>query len=372
MPHRLKTWICVFGVLLAPALPAAPASSAPAAGAATAAAPSPPDPDARARLDAVRAALDTALASLHRASTDNKGNTVEMATIAIDLAKQDVAAALAYLLAHPEAGQPVAAPSSAPAAFYLPADLTGHDVKAPGGQWKSPRLVEAIEAMNGALLLFTKEQPGGGRVFTMGEAGGYRDKIMRELAEVNAYCLAGIDLADDISSVPTGATPAKFPQWSSDADLNFYFTSRFLNNGSAGRRGGAPPFTASLGDAYRLNVVDNTAATPTATEYVINAVEFMSVGGTASHLYPVVSAVHTHQTTAPTTRGLTDFETKSLALLRSGVEVSVYTDHDQRIIVGAVRAQASCLGCHSGVRSGDLLGAFTYRLTALKPLPAKP
>ncbi|HVU39395.1 MAG TPA: hypothetical protein VHC95_13760 [Opitutales bacterium] len=351
---------------------AVPTDPAPAAVAAPQAAPSPPDPGVRARLDGVRDALDAALASMRHASTSDKGNYVELTIAAITQARKDVDEATAYLAAHPESGQPVAIPSSAKAALYLPADLTGHDSRNRNGQWFNPRLVESIQALNGALTVLTREAPGGGKVFTVGELGGFRDKTLAELMRANAYCLVGMDLADGATSVPVSRTSATFPAWNSEGDMNFYFVDRFVSSGAPGPRGGVQPFSPLLGRDYHLKIADVSAAAPVAAEYAIDSVELLSVGGTASHLYPVVTAAHTHQTSAKISRGLTDFETKSLALLRTGVEVSIYTDQDQRTVVGAIRANASCLSCHTGVRPGDLLGAFTYHLTALKPPAAKP
>lgn len=71
----------------------------------------------------------------------------------------------------------------------------------------------------------------------------------------------------------------------------------------------------------------------------------------------------------PEARALTAFETASLAQLHRGKDV-VAAPADKTgavLLVGAIRAQQSCLECHDDKKVGDLLGAFTYKLGTTDP-----
>jgi cytochrome c553 len=61
----------------------------------------------------------------------------------------------------------------------------------------------------------------------------------------------------------------------------------------------------------------------------------------------------------------TTFETSALASFRSGRDLVSQDSPGALRCIGAVRAAAACLRCHEDKKTGDLLGAFTYRLKAL-------
>jgi hypothetical protein len=63
-----------------------------------------------------------------------------------------------------------------------------------------------------------------------------------------------------------------------------------------------------------------------------------------------------------TPRKLTKFEETSLARLLKGEDLLLNQTEEGTFLVGAIRAQASCLECHEDKKKGDLLGAFTYKL----------
>ncbi|HEX5270271.1 MAG TPA: hypothetical protein VFW33_07290 [Gemmataceae bacterium] len=65
---------------------------------------------------------------------------------------------------------------------------------------------------------------------------------------------------------------------------------------------------------------------------------------------------------AAATRPLDPFESEALAGLRRGEDLMVQERPDRMRMLGSVRAVRQCLRCHHGER-GDLLGAFSYRLT---------
>jgi hypothetical protein len=65
---------------------------------------------------------------------------------------------------------------------------------------------------------------------------------------------------------------------------------------------------------------------------------------------------------AAPTRSLDDFEAAGLTALERGEELFVRDRGGERRMLGAIRAARQCLACHGDER-GDLLGAFSYRLT---------
>lgn len=62
------------------------------------------------------------------------------------------------------------------------------------------------------------------------------------------------------------------------------------------------------------------------------------------------------------TRELDEFESDSLAKLRTSADVIVSHEGNDYRMLGSLRAAKQCLECHN-VQRGELLGAFTYRLT---------
>jgi hypothetical protein len=62
------------------------------------------------------------------------------------------------------------------------------------------------------------------------------------------------------------------------------------------------------------------------------------------------------------TRSLTDWEDQSLVRLLQGEQVVIDAYENAIHMLGAIRASDDCLHCHAA-RSGDMLGAFTYRFT---------
>ena len=65
--------------------------------------------------------------------------------------------------------------------------------------------------------------------------------------------------------------------------------------------------------------------------------------------------------TAPT-RELNEFEALALEQLRSQEDLIVQSEGDEYQMLGSLRAAKQCLDCHN-VQRGELLGAFSYRLT---------
>jgi hypothetical protein len=62
------------------------------------------------------------------------------------------------------------------------------------------------------------------------------------------------------------------------------------------------------------------------------------------------------------TRALDLFEIAGVDALRNGDELFARSQNGVVRLLGAVRAKADCLACHSRKQEGDLLGAFSYTL----------
>ncbi len=94
------------------------------------------------------------------------------------------------------------------------------------------------------------------------------------------------------------------------------------------------------------------------------AVASLDLIGIAKHESPVLFSQVAHGTYSLNPRKLTDFENRALSELRQGKETAYRKDGDGILLVGAIRAEASCLSCHASARVGDLLGALRYTLQA--------
>ncbi|MBI3878997.1 MAG: hypothetical protein HY301_02910 [Verrucomicrobia bacterium] len=60
------------------------------------------------------------------------------------------------------------------------------------------------------------------------------------------------------------------------------------------------------------------------------------------------------------TRATDAFENLALASLKFGAPMLAWEQPDSLRLVGPIRAGAQCLKCHDGIKTGDMLGAFTY------------
>lgn len=72
--------------------------------------------------------------------------------------------------------------------------------------------------------------------------------------------------------------------------------------------------------------------------------------------------MHQLQSHQVPTRSLTEFEVDAIGRLQAGAELIERQTASQMLLFGAIRASGECMECHAA-ESGDLLGAFTYRLS---------
>ena len=82
---------------------------------------------------------------------------------------------------------------------------------------------------------------------------------------------------------------------------------------------------------------------------------------------PVVYTPFSHTSRpdpAVKSRTLTAFEERALSDFRKGRDIAVDASKDgPDACVGAIRATRTCIECHDGSKTGDLLGAFSYRFS---------
>ncbi len=167
-------------------------------------------------------------------------------------------------------------------------------------------------------------------------------------------------------------------KWTSEAALNDYYVSDFVSV----RGAGTGRLSSHLMSVRKNMLLISESSPPTeetksaAQAYSLDSLELI---GVAMHKPPLAFASVPMVKIGPPSRGaptsstlhsrtLTDFETKSVDLLRAGQQIaSLPLDGGDRIVVGAIRAQDNCLQCHAGAKIGDLLGAFSYHLRPVKP-----
>lgn len=153
--------------------------------------------------------------------------------------------------------------------------------------------------------------------------------------------------------------PLPSPTWESCEEMHDDYVLRFESVPGFGMsRMWRPPM------ADRSGVLDDGR-----TKYSIESLEL--VGRLKTDTPAVYTPlVHGERPAAGTftSRALTSFEKSALESFRTGRGLAgapAGSDGTMRCM-GAVRAKSSCLRCHQDRQAGDLLGAFTYRLRAVK------
>ena len=148
------------------------------------------------------------------------------------------------------------------------------------------------------------------------------------------------------------------PSWESCEEMHDTYVQRFVSTEGFGLSRMRGPLMLD-----RSGILDLGR-----TKY---AIESLDLVGLLNHDAPVVYAPMLHGTGASGAirRPLTGFETQALAAFRAGRDIAS-TERERDAVgtlqcAGAIRAQRSCLRCHKDSRTGDLLGAFTYRLKAI-------
>jgi hypothetical protein len=156
----------------------------------------------------------------------------------------------------------------------------------------------------------------------------------------------------------TVAPPRVPPAWESCEEMHDTYAQRFV---SAEGLGMARMRTATMVD--RSGILDLGRS-----RYLIATLELI---GLLRRDTPVVYIPRIHgervETLLAKLRPLTEFESSALSAFRAGRDIAIAEPDATGALncVGALRAQASCLRCHSDNKAGALLGAFTYQLKAV-------
>jgi hypothetical protein len=169
-------------------------------------------------------------------------------------------------------------------------------------------------------------------------------------------------------SVSPAPTPQIIPPfllpytaWRSEADLHNQFLIRFkaaVGLGAARMVDLEAPLSSRL--TLRVMNSEDPSADPVTLHYSVSDPELI---GIATRPAPVAFSVRSHQSKATQTRPLTPSEQRALTTLRAGSNVTGENTTTGRLVVGAIRATNECLACHATFKTGELLGALSYRLT---------
>jgi hypothetical protein len=153
-------------------------------------------------------------------------------------------------------------------------------------------------------------------------------------------------------------------RWASDVAMHQHFLERFRSAVGLGRSRMVSPSLRVHDDMLlSLTVPSEDASPPETIRYQLESLELI---GIARHAAPVAFVIgsHTDRSRVERTRPLRRFELRALASLRSANDdVVAETTNIGRDSVGAIRATSECTSCHSTSKEGDLLGAFSYRLS---------
>ncbi len=155
------------------------------------------------RLDAAQSNLQRAYDALIVATKANHGGYVEEAQSEVNQAQSDLAAAFAYLKTHPEIDPLVVGPVPADAPRVRPAGIPSSDLS-PNDNYRSPRMVDAINGLNGALEQFINGEPGSVGLLVSG-LGGYRDKIIEDIVKASASVAHAVDFSHHVLTTPADA-----------------------------------------------------------------------------------------------------------------------------------------------------------------------
>lgn len=146
------------------------------------------------------------------------------------------------------------------------------------------------------------------------------------------------------------------PQWESCEEMHDMYTRRF-----AAARGFGLARMPQPAMSDRSGVFDTGRS-----KYALDSIELVGLlkpGAPVAY----VPGPHTQRPADFTSRPLGEFEGAAIAALRQGKGiVSTRDDAGELRCAGALRATETCVGCHQDRKTGDLLGAFSYRLREIK------
>lgn len=187
------------------------------------------------------------------------------------------------------------------------------------------------------------------------------------------------------------ATTIKLPEstlwtiWTSADQLHNYYFNMYLRSGENGMMGRTLleiiPYSLlvfpkemrvngeviTTVEAYRLDKLEliGLAMHDQPTAYSVNRHPLFMLEQTSPNEPPKPGAIKGDvPLTVTTPRPLTDAEKTALTEIKTGKDVIEQPGAEGALrIVGALRAQAGCIQCHTTNKVGDVLGAFSYRLS---------
>ncbi len=192
------------------------------------------------------------------------------------------------------------------------------------------------------------------------------DKLLKDSPETLPKTPPTLDSADSSDSFttpkpPQFGRPDQQGEWESFSAMHDFFTQSFVESTGFGmeriinidqpsQRG------LRIDDLVyyhsKINLIGLKTDTPVVYE--------------SSWLNPVKTKLEIYQT-----RNLTALETEALEKMKAGEDLvwNISPDQTEGTLIGALRAQQSCIECHQ-VNEGHLLGAFVYSLYQME-LPQK-
>jgi hypothetical protein len=163
--------------------------------------------------------------------------------------------------------------------------------------------------------------------------------------------------------------PRSGDNWYTCLDMHRFYTAEFLASDGFGISRVPNMHFMSVDQSKRLMFSKTLDGLTVYTPYKVDSFELI---GVAKHNPPVAFDIEgqTHRTKPTETRPLTDFEAKALKSLLAGQDIVIGNDASEYLVVGAIRAQPSCLECHQDQKKDAVLGAFSYRLSPAVTNPA--
>jgi hypothetical protein len=208
---------------------------------------------------------------------------------------------------------------------------------------------------------------GSATVVVLGPATEIKDKSFKFTAdELRALREKSSSLqkqAEQLWRIKSSSTNIEVSEWDSfEAMHNDYVAQFVATPGMGSGRLGA--MIMSLDSRKRIRISKTQDDGKSAGVWAVASLELV---GIAKHETPVVFSKLAHGTYGLDPRKLSDFDNRAISQLRDGEETVYRRDVDGILLIGAIRAGDSCLGCHVGSHPGDLLGAFRYTLQTPRP-----
>ena len=150
-------------------------------------------------------------------------------------------------------------------------------------------------------------------------------------------------------------------RWKSYEQMHDYFVTGFINSDGFGLSRMPTPRQMARRSTLYFDGVD----------FRIGYVQLLSTPqGEKPFVYETKTDVTMRSISDAGRRDLRAYETDAVGQLKSGRDAVMTMDHEQPVVIGAVRAGEECVSCHQ-VKKGDMLGAFVYPLVPVEEVQAQ-